>query len=171
MGSASMLVTPGSGFVTEAREDAFGRCVDALGFIADRAGRLGMGLFLEALPPAWSNIATTAAELRRLLDAVGSPVMKGMLDTSGATLMGESARDYVAELGDRLGHVHMTDSDAAGSHLVWGDGMLPLDDYIADLNAADYAGLLSIKLTSPRYYLSPEPALRTCVERLSSAIG
>jgi len=170
MGSPALLVTPGSGYADESAEPAFARCVDALGMIADRASRLGITLFLEALPPAWSNVARTASELRSLLDAVASPVLLGMVDTAGARVTGETVQDYVAALGDRLGHVHMLDSDPAGSHLAWGDGSLSAEDCVATLRAAGYEGALSIELTNSRYYLEPGPAMRISAERLGTAL-
>lgn len=171
MESPALLVTPGTGYVSEPEAQARDRSVDALGRIAARAGELGITLFLEALPPAYSNIARTAAELRVLLEAVNAPALTGMLDTGGACLLSESVQDYIATLGPLLGHVHMIDSDSAGSHLAWGDGMLSAPEIIAALDAAAFRGSLSIELTSPRYYLDPEAPMRRSVACLRAALG
>lgn len=130
-----------------------------------------MTLFLEEQPPAWSDVARTASELRLLLEAVGSPALLGMVDTAGAHVAGETVEDYVAALGDRLAHVHMVDSDAGGSHLAWGDGVLSAEDCIATLRDAGYKGALSIELTNARYYLEPTTPMRISVERLGTAIN
>lgn len=170
MGSPAVLVTPGSGFADQSAKDAFDRCADALGLIADRADKLGQKLFLEALPPAWSNIAATARELGALLDAVGSKVMFGMLDTAGALGTRESVKDYISVLGDRLAHVHMIDSEPSGSHLAWGDGVLSAGEIIAELNASGYNGALSIEITNARYYLDPKAALAQSVTALRNVL-
>lgn len=171
MDSPALLVTPGSGYANESAEDAWARCADSLGMIAHRAERLGITLFLEALPPAWSNIVVTAPDLRRMLDAVSSPALKGMMDTSAAMLTQEDVEDFARTLGADFGHVHMTDADAGGAHLAWGDGILDIDSYIADLNTVGYSGALSLELTNSRYYRDPVPAMRRSVEALAEAIG
>lgn len=170
MGSPAVLVTPGSGFADQPAEEAFARCAEALAMISDRAQRLGQKLFLEALPPAWSNIASTAKELRALLDTVNSPVLYGMLDTAGALGTGETVKDYVEALGDKLAHAHMIDSEPSGSHLAWGDGRLSAGECIAALEAAGYAGALSIEITNPRYYLDPAKAMAQSVSVLRDAV-
>jgi len=171
MGSPAVLVTPGSGFADEPSQDAVARCTEALSLIADRAERLGQKLYLEALPPAWSNIAATAGELRSLLDAVNSPVLFGMLDTAGALGTGETVRDYIEALGDRLAHVHMIDSEPSGSHLAWGDGVLSAEECVAALNAAGYTGALSIEITNSRYYLEPKAAMAQSVAALREVLS
>lgn len=170
MGSPGVLVTPGSGFADEPAEEAVARCVEGLSIIADRAERLGQQLYLEALPPAWSNIAATATQLRSLLDMVGSPVLFGMLDTAGALGTGETVQDYIAALGDRLAHVHMIDAEPSGSHLAWGDGELSAERCVAALDAAGFTGALSIEITNARYYLNPKRALAQSVEALREAL-
>ncbi|RDE08866.1 sugar phosphate isomerase/epimerase family protein [Pelagibacterium lacus] len=171
MGSPALLVTPGSGYANQPAEEAWARCVASLALLADRAERLGITLFFEALPPAWSNIAVTAPDVRRMLDAVASPALKGMMDTSAARLTREDVGDFARALGADLAHMHMTDADDGGAHLAWGDGILDLDAYIADLNAAGYDGALSLEITNARYYLDPMPAMRKSVEALAAAIA
>ena len=94
-----------------------------------------------------------------------------MMDTSAAVLSEESVSDYATELKPGFAHMHMTDADVAGSHLAWGDGMLDLDLYLAELQTIGYQRALSLELTNSRYYLDPKPALKQSVEKLSAAIG
>lgn len=171
MESPALLVTPGSGYANEDAGAAWDRCADALGLLAMRAERLGMELFLEALPPAYSNVVTTAGELRRMLDALASPAVHGMMDTASAVTVGETVEDYVAELGGRLRHVHMVDADSGGAHLAWGDGSLPLERYVGALDAAGYRGALSLEIIGARYHLDPFAPLRQSVERLGSVLS
>lgn len=170
MASPAVLVTPGSGFADQPAAEAFERCTEALSLIANRAQKLGQKLFLEALPPAWSNIAATAKELRALLDAVGSQSLYGMLDTAGALGTGETVKDYIEALGDKLAHVHMIDSEPSGSHLAWGDGVLSAEECVAALNAAGFTGALSIEITNSRYYLDPQAAMAQSVAALRKVL-
>jgi protein FrlC len=93
-----------------------------------------------------------------------------MLDTAGALGTGETVTDYVNALGDRLAHVHMIDSDPAGSHLSWGDGVLSAQAIVSELQGAGYGGALSIEITSPRYYLDPKTAMARSVAALRSVL-
>jgi protein FrlC len=171
MESPALLVTPGSGYADEDPGAAWSRCVDAMGLLAHRAQALGIRLYLEALPPAYSNVISTARHLRSMLDEVSSPALLGMMDTASSVTVGETIEDYVAQLGNLLRHIHMIDADDGGAHLAWGEGNLPLDGYVADLRKAGYAGSLSLELIGPRYYLDPLPPLRESVDRLRSALA
>ena len=45
-------------------------------------------------------------------------------------------------------------------HLVWGDGLYPLDDFIQVLNDNHYEGYLGQEITDGRYYDDPAEADR-----------
>jgi len=69
-----------------------------------------------------------------------------------------------------LRHVHMTDADQFGSHLVWGEGIIPLDDYVGALKHAGYDGSLTIELTNARYNIEPTEPLARSVRVLTEAL-
>lgn len=144
LGGRYLFLTPGRGFENEPAERAWDRSAEALRQIAAHAGRLGLRCLLEPLQRRESNIARTAAELRRLMDMVAADNMDAVLDTVAMACAGDTVEEYLTLFGARLAHVHVVDGTPAG-HLVWGEGGLPLGDYLARLARGGYAGALSFE--------------------------
>lgn len=171
LGASALLVTPGGGYRDEPTNEAMTRCVDAIGLLCDRGRRLGVDLWMEALPPAWSNIVCTAQDMKVLFERVASPALYGIYDVAGAVMTNETAQDYFEALGDRIAHIHMTDSDAQGSHLAWGEGIIDLEELIQFLRKQNYEGDLTVELTNPKYNVDPKPPLNKSVSALRQALG
>ncbi|CAM5466111.1 Fructoselysine 3-epimerase [Frigidibacter albus] len=144
LGARHLFLTPGRGFENEPADRAWDRSAEALRQIAAHAADRGVRCLLEPLQRRESNIAHSAADLRRLLDRVGVGTMDVVLDMVAMSCAGDSVAEYVALFGARLTHVHVVDGTPAG-HLVWGDGDLPLADYLTDLAEAGYRGALSFE--------------------------
>lgn len=144
LGARYLFLTPGRGFENEPAERAWDRSAEALRRIAGHAADLGLRCLLEPLQRRESNIAHSAADLRRLLDMVGADTMDVVLDMVAMACAGDTVGDYIRLFGDRLAHVHVVDGTPAG-HLVWGEGTLPLADYLAELAQAGYRGRLSFE--------------------------
>jgi protein FrlC len=157
-----LLVTAGFGTLDEPRGGAWERARDSLATLARRAEREGLDLALEPLTVTESNLVTTTADLRRMMAEIGSPAISGVLDTNAMAVAGESVTDYAA-VPRGLSHVHLVDGLPDG-HLAWGDGNLPLEQYLRDLGKADYSGPLTFEFTAPRYWLEPFVALQRSVE-------
>ncbi len=83
---------------------------------------------------------------------------------------GESIKDYMDAFNRRIGHVHLIDGMPAG-HLALGDGVLPLDQFLKELEEAAYKEYISLEITCDRYYLAPEDAVRRSLEWLKERIG
>lgn len=166
--SPAVLITPGFGFMNEDLQEVRARSLDALDKIARYAQGIGIKLYLEPLPAAYSKIIQTSQELRIILDEIDSPALYGMIDTACAHVIGETIADYGNNLGDRLGHIHMIDTDNSGAHLAWGDGKLPLADYLNQIKQASYHGAISLEIIGPRYHQDPFIPLRQSVEMLRS---
>lgn len=144
LGGRYLFLTPGRGFENEPAERAWDRSADALRQIAAHAADRGLRCLLEPLQRRESNIAHSAADMRRLLDMVGANGMDVVLDMVAMACAGDSVADYVGLFGDRLAHVHVVDGTPAG-HLVWGEGDLPIAAYLDDLAQAGYSGALSFE--------------------------
>lgn len=170
MESPYLLITPGWGYVNEDAGAAWRRSADSLGLIARHAEKLGIELLLEPLTPTESNVINTAAQLRRMIDDIASPAVKAILDTVAMAVVGDTVDDYIEQVGAELRHVHLIDGDMDGSHLAWGDGSFPLNDYIRDLKAGGYVGALSLEFTSPRYWLDPLPPMRDSMKAVQKTL-
>lgn len=113
---------------------------------------------MESLRPEESNLVTTVADAKRMIDEVASPYLQPMVDTTAMGVAGESLEDWFAAFGDGAIHeMHFIDGDPYG-HLVWGDGKHDMDAFVATLNAHGFDGMLGQEITDGRYYDDPAAA-------------
>ncbi|MDH2092004.1 TIM barrel protein (plasmid) [Rhizobium oryzihabitans] len=169
-GAPALLVTAGGGYRDEPVEQALERCIDSMGILCDRAQKLGIDLWMESLPDSFANIIRSAREIRELMDKLGSPALHAVYDVAGAIMTHETPEDYFTHLAGRVAHVHFTDSDAGGSHLAWGDGVIDLDKLVTFLRKENYDGSLTVELTNWKYNVDPTPPLKQCVEAMRKAL-
>ncbi|PLU09494.1 sugar phosphate isomerase/epimerase family protein [Sinorhizobium medicae] len=170
-GAPALLVTAGGGYRDEPTEQALERCVDFMGILCDRAQKLGIHLWMESLPDSFANIIRSAREIRELMDKLKSPALHAVYDVAGAVMTHETPEDYFTQLAGRVAHVHFTDSDAGGSHLAWGDGVIDLDKLVAYLRSQNYEGSLTVELTNWKYNVDPTPPLKQCIEAMRTALA
>jgi sugar phosphate isomerase/epimerase len=103
-----------------------------------------------AFEPEVSNVVDTAAKGRRLLDEVGSPWLKVVMDGANLFHAGELPRQrtILEEAFDLLGsdivlaHAKDLSRDGAAGHEAAGNGLLDYDWYLALLRRAGYDGPL-----------------------------
>ncbi|MEU6407545.1 TIM barrel protein [Microbispora sp. NPDC046933] len=170
LGAELLLLTPGRGYEDEPVEAAWRRSADALAEIAGYAEGFGVTCVLEPLQRVESNLLNDSRALARMLDEVGAPNLAAVLDTVGMAVAGESVDDYFDALGDRVRHVHLIDGRPAG-HLAWGDGELPLADYLAALSRRGYAGFMTFELFGDgTYAFAPRPVVERCLSAVRAAV-
>lgn len=166
-----LFLTPGRGFENESREEAWQRSVNAVGEIASYAGTLGVDCVLEPLQRVESNLVNDSGTLQRMISDVGAPNLGAVLDTVAMASAGETVTDYYRNLGRLIRHVHLVDGRPTG-HLAWGDGELPLESYLAELDAAGYDGCFTFELFGDgSYAFDPLPALSRCLEAFSNTVS
>lgn len=103
-----------------------------------------------AFEPEVNNVVDSAQKARRLLDEVGSPRMKVVIDGANLFHAGELPRmreileEAFALLGDDIGLAHAKDlsRDGDAGHEAAGTGLLDYDLYLALLRRAGYRGPL-----------------------------
>ena len=66
-------------------------------------------------------------------------------------------RQWFETLGKEIVHTHFIDGRPY-AHLVWGDGLFPLERYLDVLNEFGYEGLLGQEITDGRYFDDPATA-------------
>lgn len=152
-----MEINSGWGYRNEPREEAWNRSQDMLSRLAQTAKAHGVTLVMESLRPEESQIVTTLADTKRMIEAVGSPALKPMADLCAVSVAGETLSDWFQTFGKDLRHMHFIDGEPSG-HLVWGDGCHHLGKEIAILNQYDYSGCLGQELTEGRYFDDPAAA-------------
>ncbi|TLP62260.1 sugar phosphate isomerase/epimerase family protein [Microbispora triticiradicis] len=170
LGAGLLLLTPGRGHEDEPVEIGLRRSADALAEIAAYAGGLGVSCVLEPLQRVESNLLNDSRALARMLDEVGAPNLGAVLDTVGMAVAGESVDDYFDALGDRVRHVHLIDGRPAG-HLAWGDGELPLAEYLAAFARRGYDGHMTFELFGDgTYAFAPRPVVERCLAAVRDAL-
>lgn len=166
MGADYTLVSVGHGSSYLSPQKLWDRLITSLSELAEYGEKLGHRLLLEPLTPFESNICTTAAELSLALEQVNSPCLLGMCDVVVPFVQGEPFLNYPRRLGARLRHLHLVDSDGkSDTHLLPGDGALPLGELIAQLREIGYDGTATLELVTA-YLDDPPLYARLAVERV-----
>lgn len=160
LGAIMLQIVPGRGYYDEPVEEVWGRSRDSLAQIAEKAGSLGITVVLEALETKESNLIPHLSALKRMLKEVGSPHLKAVIDTCPMAASGESFDDCFQAMGEDLRHIHFVDY----GHLTWGDGTLPLTQYLDQIGNHEYAGFLTLEIVSSRYITDPKQAVKRALE-------
>ena len=159
LGAEQVMVSSGWAFLNEPIEDAWGRSASMLRAIAEHAGERGVRLVLEALQPVESMIVSSAADTKRMIEAVDHPALKACLDLGAMAVAGDTIDDYFDLLGDDVAHVHFVDVAADGTtHLAWGDGDRNMRADLDRLVARGYRGVVSAETYDWRYFADPAAA-------------
>ncbi|MFC5499097.1 sugar phosphate isomerase/epimerase family protein [Caenimonas terrae] len=150
-------VPPGS-----SREQALERATDCFAAIALAARDAGVVYCIEPLATRETDLLNTVEEAARIVDAIGSPGLKTMIDCSAA---GQVEREPVEALMRRwmpsghVAHVQVNDPNRRGP----GQGAMrfaPILEAIAQLQASgDYDGIVAVE---PFDYVPDGP---TCAAR------
>lgn len=157
-GTDRLFVTSGWGLLDEPREDAWKRSVDSMQILCDRAKQTGVKLVLEQLQPYESNLVTTAVDMQRLLAEVGSDALFCCVDIVAMAVAGDMLESFLIPLGNRVNHIHFADGNPSG-HYVWGDGNLPMMEYIYTLETHQYSEYLTLEINDSIYWTDPHQSI------------
>lgn len=168
VGSPLLHVCPGWGFYDRADglKIAWDNARDAMREIGLAAQERGVALALEPLQIVESNLVGDIPSAQRMLDEVDLPNMKLLVDTCHMAVKGEDLDDYFRAFGKDIVHIHLNES----SQVPWGYGDLPLEKYIAQLEANDFSGTITLEICSRKFYIDPNPGVRKGVEAVRRAI-
>ncbi|MDO4648526.1 MAG: TIM barrel protein [Eubacteriales bacterium] len=154
LGAKMLLTNCIGGAWDEEYERVFDRAVRSLTELGKVAEGYGITIAVETVRPEESKVIIKLPELVRLLKAVDSPNVKGGLDTTAMGVANETPREWFAALGKDLVHMHFIDGKPY-KHLVWGDGLYPLEDYLQVINDNHFEGYLTQEITDSRYWDNP----------------
>ncbi|MFQ5855048.1 MAG: ribose 5-phosphate isomerase B [Anaerolineae bacterium] len=130
-----------SGTVAEqARQRA--AAVEAIRECARFAAGHGVTLLVEPLNRYETNFVNTAAEGLALLDELGEPSVKLLLDTFHMNLEEADLAAALQEAGDRLGYVHVADSNRRAP----GQGHLDFSAVLRALVLMAYTGIITAEV-------------------------
>ncbi len=125
-----------------------------------------------AFEPEVSNVIDSAQRARRMLDEVGSPALKVVMDGANIFHVGElpKMREILSEafalLGNdiALAHAKDLDHDGEAGHRAAGEGLLDYAFYLAELKRVKFTGALVLHGLS-------EKQVPGCVEFVRSKMG
>ncbi len=128
----------------DSREAARARARDCLATVADQAHAAEVTYCIEPLAPSETQIINTVAEAAALVDEIGSPGLRTMIDTSAAGLAEE---EPLAALIDRwlptgrIAHVQVNDRNRRGP----GEGEDRFTPVFAALKRGGYGGVVAVE--------------------------
>ena len=146
------------------RDDALAHAKECFAAIAGYAGQAGVTYCIEPLAPPEAELINTVEEAAAMVDEIGSPAVRTMIDTCAA---GRSERSPVPELIERwlptgrIAHIHLNDPNRRAP----GQGDLRFGPILAALEGQRYGGICSVE---PFVY---EPDGPTCAARAIGYIG
>lgn len=120
------------------------------------SGRTGVTVAVENMFPVRMAGRSVPLHANADLDELeGLPNL--VLDTSHAAVAGHDLIETRRRFGERLRHVHLSDNAGRGwdSHLPPGEGILPLDDLLADLAGDGYMGSVTLEVDLRRSLTDP----------------
>lgn len=127
-------------------------------------------LILEPLTPYESNVVTTANDLCRVFEALPSEYLVGMCDVVPPFVQHESILSYFDKLGEKLCHLHIVDNCGGDdTHLLPGEGAMPLPELMAELRGMGYQGTATIELVT-NYLNEPRLYSRRAIKNLRAML-
>lgn len=170
MGASFTLISAAHAGYEVTRAEYWPRLIKNLSELAAYAEQIELDLVLEPLTQYESNVLYTCNDLLQALDEVASPRLVGMCDICPPFSNQEPILTYFDKLGDRLRHLHIIDSDGhSDTHLLPGDGCIPLRQLLREIENRPYQGYATIELVMA--YLN-EPGLYAslAIERVNELL-
>jgi sugar phosphate isomerase/epimerase len=128
----------------DTREAALARARECFAKVAERAAKAGVLYCIEPLSAEQTPLLNTLAEAAALVDQIGNPAVKTMLDCSAA---GRMEKESLAALADRwlppgkIAHVQLNDRNRRGP----GQGEQKFAPLFAALLRHDYQGDIAVE--------------------------
>jgi protein FrlC len=157
LGAKIMGINTMGGLRDENPERTYERAVKSLSILGEAAKNEGIALAVETVRPEESTIITTLPELNKLFTDVNHSNVKILLDLIAMGVAGETPEQWFKTFGENIIHIHFVDGRPSG-HLIWGDGLNPLEHYVQVLNDFHYSGYLGQEITDFKYFLDPAAA-------------
>lgn len=158
LGSDYMLVSPAHAGYQAGYEEIWRRMEKTVRELGEHAEKTGVKLVVETLTPYETNAFKSANDAAELFKRIDSPYVVGMCDLVPPFVQHESILSYLDKLGDKMYHFHIIDGEqGTDSHIVPGEGSIPLREFFVELKEAGYQGTATLELVTgylnePRLY-------------------
>ena len=84
-------------------------------------------------------------------------------------VVGDRLEAFFERLGKRVQHIHFADGNPSG-HYVWGDGNLPMIEYLRVLENYDYEGYLTLEINDSIYWDDPHRSIERTAQYLRKVL-
>jgi protein FrlC len=150
IGAPRMQLTCGhAGYGTD-RKTNLENLTNMMRILVEHAEKNEVDIVFEALTIMESNTIVMLDDFIDLMDKIGSPRLKGMIDTVMPMVNWETYSEYFEKLGDKMAYVHFEDSSGVNQfHLLAGTGIIDMPELIAIFRRYGYDGWLSLELHWP----------------------
>ena len=158
MGADYMLVSPANAGYLATYKEIWDRMVRTLRELTEHAEKVGVKLVVETLTQYETNAFKSANDLIELFQRIDSPFIMGMCDIVPPFVQHESIMAYIEKLGSKMYHMHIIDGEqGTDSHIMPGEGSIPMPELFCELKDAGYEGTATIELVlgyinEPRMY-------------------
>lgn len=171
MGADFTLISAAHAGYAATTEQIWDRLLLNMRELTEYADQIDHKLVLEALTPYETNAVKSANDLLEVFRRIPSKNLVGMCDIVPPYVQHESIMDYFDKLGEKMYHMHIIDSDGStDSHVMPGEGNLPLKELMQELLEIDYQGYLTIELVTG-YINEPRLYARRAINNLKALIG
>ncbi len=162
-------VLGGRGSYDLPEQDAWKRAREAFQILAETGEKYGVCLVIEEASKHTTNTVCSTPLTRKMIDEVGSPYFRAMLDNCATETAGEDFRECVRLLGNDFRHMHFADGNPGG-HWIPGEGNLPLSRYLTILDEFGYEGAVTFELYNKAYEMDPHFYMKHCFEWIEMLI-
>ncbi|RVU98108.1 fructoselysine 3-epimerase [Coriobacteriales bacterium OH1046] len=171
LGSGFMLISPAhAGYEAtygEIRSRLYRTCEE----LAKHAEKVGVRIVVEPLTTMESNAFKSANDLVDLFEHVDSDYLLAMMDIVPPFQQQEQMMSYFSKLGGKLHHLHIIDSDGASdSHVMPGEGVLPMRELLEEIRDLPYEGTATIELVTG-YINEPRLYAKRAIRNVRAMLG
>jgi D-psicose/D-tagatose/L-ribulose 3-epimerase len=138
------------------------RIIDGLKAVGSAAETKGVEFVLEPVNHLQVGFNNSVAEILQLIEAIGSPAIKPMVDTVHMNIEEKSLTQPIYDCGSQLRHVHLCESNGG----LFGTGCVDFSAVLQALANIGYEGFGSVKVYRQA---TMEEAARTSIEALQAA--
>lgn len=187
LGAPLFLLCPGRGWLDAPIEPAWDACRRSIETLVRTAEREKVTIVIETQKTFDTTFMLRAADQRRMIDEIGSPWFKAMVDTTQMTVFGDTPESNMRILGDDLRHMHLTALYAEGldlslegdallakyphgrpvsSHMIFENGNNPIVRYLRQFDKLGYDHYVTIEICTRPSYITPEKHVRDAIDML-----
>lgn len=169
LGAPVVSVCPGHSLAGQSREDGLARLAESLWEITAFAERHDVRIAIEPADRYETDLLNDVRQTADLICQAGLPNVGVLLDNGHEWVVNHSYA-AVAEIGEKLFHVHVDDNlGQRDQHLIPGEGESNLPEFLDRLRLTGYDGFLCVELAWD-YTLDPDPAAKQSADCLKNML-